>query len=62
MINLTIQNNYIQFGGLSVVMWLVKVHTCTCFHVFLVGAFIPFTFKVIIDMYDPIGLPRWLSG
>ena len=35
------------------------MHTCTCFHppaslCLLVSAFNPFTFKVIIDMYDPI--------
>ena len=59
MINLTIQNNYIQFGWSRRVMWQVKVYNA---HVFirpaslclLVGAFNPFTFKVIIDMYDPI--------
>ena len=36
----------------------MEVHACTCFHLLslclLVGAFNPFTFKVIIDMYDPI--------
>ena len=35
------------------------MHTCTCFHLpsqsmSLVGAFSPFTFKVIIYMYDSI--------
>ena len=59
MINLTIENNYIQFGG------AVKLHfgkwKCIHAHVFihpaslclLVGAFNLFTFKVFIDMYDP---------
>ena len=28
----------------------------------LLGAFNPFTFKVIIDMYDPIDLPCWLNS
>ena len=37
----------------------MEMHTCTCFHppaslCLLVGAFNPFTFKVIINMYDPI--------
>ena len=36
----------------------MDVHTCTCCHppskCFLVGAFNLLTFKVIIDMYDPI--------
>ena len=36
----------------------MEVHTCMCFHLLslclLVGAFDPFTFKVIIDTYDPI--------
>ena len=37
----------------------MEVHTCTCFlppsqSVSLDGAFNPFTFKVIIDIYDPI--------
>ena len=37
----------------------MEVHTCACSHppsqsVSLVGAVSPFTFKVIIDMYDPI--------
>ena len=36
----------------------MDVHTCTCCHpssqCFLVGAFNLLTFKVIINMYDPI--------
>ena len=37
----------------------MEVHTCTCFICsaslcLLAGALNPFTFKVIIDMYDPI--------
>ena len=37
----------------------MEVHVCTCFHLpnsvcLLVGAFNPFTSKVIINMYDPI--------
>ena len=36
----------------------MKVHTYTCSHsaslLLLVGAFKPFTFKLIINMYDPI--------
>ena len=39
----------------------MEVHVCTCFHPLSqsslrlsVGAFNPFTFKVIIDMYDPV--------
>ena len=56
---LTIENNYVRLGGLSRVMWYVELHPCTCFHLpsqsmSLVGAFNPFTFKVIIDMHDPI--------
>ena len=57
---ITVTNNYMQFGGLSRVMWQVEVHTCICFHLpslcLLVGAFKfgAFTVKVIIHMYDPI--------
>ena len=62
MINLTIENNYIQLGG-SQAEWCGK-WKCIHAHVFiypaslclLVGAFNPFTFKVIIDMYDPISI------
>ena len=40
-------------------MWPVAVHTCTYFHLrnqsLSYGwAFIPFTFKVIMDMYESI--------
>ena len=40
-------------------MWLVKVHTCTCSHLpsqsrSLVGSFNPFRVKVIVYMYDSI--------
>ena len=37
-------------------MWYVEMHTCMCSAslCLLVGAFTPFTFKVIVDMYDPI--------
>ena len=40
-------------------MWEVEVRACTDFHLpnqlmSLAPAFNPFTFKVIIDMYDPI--------
>ena len=43
-------------------MWYVEMHTAYVAHVFicpaspclLLGAFNPFTFKVIIDMYDPV--------
>ena len=60
MINLTIENNYIQLGG-SQAEWCGKwkcIHACVFIHLarlcLLVGAFNPFTFKVIINMYDPI--------
>ena len=47
-------------------MWYVKVHICTCFHPpsqsALVGAFNQFTFKVIIDTYDPISILLIASG
>ena len=60
MINLKIYNNHIQFGRIKqsdVVNW-----KCIHAHVFIhpaslclfIGAFNTFTFKVIIDMYDPI--------
>ena len=60
MINLTIYNNYIQFCGFQqndVVKWKcihahVSIHPASL--CLLIGAFNPFTFKVIIDMYDPI--------
>ena len=32
----------------------MKVHTCVFNPAWLVDVFNPFTFKVIIDMYDPI--------
>ena len=39
-------------------MGQMRVHTCTCVHLpslcLLVAGFDPFTFKVIIDMYDPV--------
>ena len=40
---------------------LVEVHPCACFihlalSMHLIGAFNPFTFKVIINMYDPISI------
>ena len=60
MTNLIIQNNYRQLGkGSSRVMWYVEVPSYTCFHplsslCLLVGAFNPFTFKVIIGMEDLI--------
>ena len=44
----------------------MEVHTCTCSQsaqaVYLVGAFNPFTDKVIIDMYDPITIFLIVSG
>ena len=61
-INLMLKNNCIQFGGLSRVMGYVSTYQCIQAHVFtcpaslclLVGALNPFTFKVIINMYDPV--------
>ena len=61
MINWAIWNNYIQFGvgyqAESCGKWKsiharVFIHTVSLY--FLVGAFNPFTFKVIINMYDPM--------
>ena len=68
MINLTIQNNYTQLGkGSSRVMWYVEVPSYICFHLLsslclLVGAFNPFTFKVIIDMEDLITIFKIWGG
>ena len=61
MINLTIQNNYMQFGGGGQVEWYGR-WKCMHAHVFipptslclLIGAFDPFTFEVILDIYDSI--------
>ena len=62
MINLTIENNHIHLvGGGCQAEWCGK-WKCIHAHVFiypaslclLVGAFNPFTFKVIINMYDLI--------
>ena len=60
MINLTIENNYIQLREGAQAEWCGK-WKCINAHVFiypaslclLVDAFNPFTFKVIINMYDP---------
>ena len=43
------------------------MHACTCFHppaslYFWVGASKPFTFKVIIDIYDPITISLTVLG
>ena len=61
MINLTIKNNYIQFGGgveqsdvRSGSVYMNMSSFCSASMCLLIGAFNPFTFKVIIDMYDPI--------
>ena len=57
MINLTIKNNYMQFGG-GVKQWCGKwkcIHAHVFMYIcFLVGASNPFTFKVLIHVYDPI--------
>ena len=45
----------------------MEVHVVTCFHppanlCLLAGDFNPFTFKVIIDMYDPITIVLIVLG
>ena len=59
MINLTMQSNYMHFGGQAewCGMWkCVHAHVliCPASLCLLVGEFNPFTFQVIIDIYDPI--------
>ena len=61
MINLIIENNYIQLGEgevkqSGVVSGSVDMHmfSSTQPACLLIGAFNAFTFKVIINMYDPI--------
>ena len=59
MINLTIQNNCLQFGGSIGVIGKWKcihthVFTCPASLCIWVEAFNPLTFKVIINIYDPI--------
>ena len=45
----------------------MEAHTCECSHLHsqsmaLVGVFNPFTFKVIIDIYDPITILFTIGG
>ena len=59
MIKLTISNNYIQSGGIKQSDMVSRTGYMYMFSsvqsiYLLVGALNPFTFKVIIDMYDPL--------